>query len=912
MKRAHKSPDFACSGIVPPIIGGAKQVNLAGLQRDISKHWKDKYFQMKRLLPVSLFIIHSCMGAYTVQAQEECGHTAFIAAEAKYDIGKFYECLNDLRPCVAINGFNYDDKVQVYQLMAECYLSIDSTEMADRYIEKLLTLNDNFQPDSHTPQRFKNKVDEIRSRMRATMIASVSKKNENIDLAPATIQIITEDEIKKRGYKDVEEMFSDLPGFDISRTGGVVYSVLYQRGYRTGANTDRTLILVDGVEDNDMWSNSVYLSKQFPISNIKRIEIIYGPSSTIYGANAYAGVINIVTKGEEDFFANRKNAKITATAQVGGGSYNTKYGNATIATRSKKVFFSVTGGIYHSDEQDLSKYPDWNGVYDYPDSLYKKALTMTYTAKADSILNTIDSAHAYHQVSGNKILPTQNAINQAKALDKANYNKTFRGVNPGQFTDPKNDYYISSRLSVGDLKLQMEYFNRTEGLTPDYSKQYYAQNAALQNWQVRQAFFSAKYDKKLTERFLLSSFSYFRISDRGKNAVLTPYVSYLNGGFSGKASVLDSLVKGSQPYFNPAWKSTQSNQFRTEIRGLYNLSDHIDISGGAELRDGLLQGDYVNSPLPDPLANGYLHDSASYYSVVDLGIFALASYKNAEKRMNVDIGGRLDNNVINNDYGYGSVFNPRISYVYYPSKFILKAIYSEAFLDASPFNKFSTTATRINNPTLKPEKVRNVEVSGKYVFKKRSYVEVAYYHSWYSNSVITANVDYYGTKTTQFQASGKARIQGVQLAAETSVSIFSFYANATFTDPFAILKTTTGADSSVRMGDIASYSANAGVNMRFWKDRLNLNMRVNVVGDKLTGKNTTTPGNPYTSTPGYEILNGTIGYKIPKVGIIQFRVDNIFNTLYYAPGIRSASGIQTSRVPLPGRIYFGQFILNLN
>jgi len=258
------------------------------------------------------------------------------------------------------------------------------------------------------------------------------------------------------------------------------------------------------------------------------------------------------------------------------------------------------------------------------------------------------------------------------------------------------------------------------------------------------------------------------------------------------------------------------------------------------------------------------------------------------------------------------VFNPRISYVYYPSRYIFKAIYSEAFLDASPFNKFSTTASRISNPTLKPEKVRNIEFSAKYNNAKKYFVELAYYHSWYSNSIVTSNVDYNGTKTTQFQALGKARIQGLQLSAEAKVAMLSFYANATFTDPFSIFSSVTGTDSMVRMGDIAAFSANAGGNITFWKERLNLNLRVNMTGDKPTGKGTTIPGNPYTETPGYTLLNGTLGYNIKKMGTCQFRVDNIFDKEYFSPGIRSASGIQASRVPLPGRTYFVQLIVNLN
>ncbi len=868
---------------------------------------------MKNSLRLYMLIAALASAPLSGRAQEECGHSTLVANESKYDIGKFYECINGLRPCLDAKGFNYEDRKQAYQLMAMCYLAIDSVDEADKYIERLLTINDNFQPDSHTPQRFRSEVNVIRSRMRATRISSVSKKNENIDHAPATIQIITDEDIRRRGYKDIEEIFSDIPGFDVSRTRGVSYSVLYQRGYRTSANTDRTMILVDGVEDNDMWSNAAYIGKQFPISNIKRIEIIYGPASTIYGANAYSGVVNIVTKGEEDFFSKKNNNKVSATALVGAGSFNTRYANATVATRSRQTFFSLTAGTYFSDEEDLSKYPEYDGLYSYSRESYKTALTVAYSAKADSMMNLKDPEHKYHVKSGNSIVPTDAAIDRAKSLDSINYRKTFRGVDPGRFSNEKRNYYVSSKLSIGDFKFQFEYFNRDEGAAPDYTEKFNSLNSKLQNWQVRQGHVSLRYDKKLSDRFTLTSFSYYRISDRGDNAVLTTYTSYNNSGFAANKGVpLDSLIRGVNPYFTPGYRTTTSTQFRSETRGVYTVTDKIDVTGAVELRNGLMQGDYITSAYPDALVTA-TSLSTTYYFVTDLGLTLLGSYKNTKKKFNVNLGGRMDNNVINSKGGYGSVFNPRISVIYYPSKFIFKAIYSEAFLDASPFNKFATTSARaLANPTLKPEKVKNIEASARYKIMKGTDVEVAYYHSYYSNSLVTATVDYNGGKTTQFQALGKADIQGVQLSAQSSFSIFSIYANATYCEPYSVnASKLTGKDSLTRMGDIASYSANLGVNVVLPKN-FNINVRMNYVGDKKTGKGTTTNTNPYSSTPEYTILNGTISYLIKRVGTLQLRCDNILDKTYYAPGTRSASGIQASRIIQPGRIFYAQFSLNLN
>src|SRR5690606_4554589 len=173
--------------------------------------------------------------------------------------------------------------------------------------------------------------------------------------------VLFRSDIINRGYTDVEQLFHDLPGFDISRNSGLSYADMYQRGYRTAANTDRTLLLVDGVEDNEMWSNSAFISRQYALSNIKRVEIIYGPASTIYGANAFLGVINIITKNEDDYFKqertwnpDERKTKLALTGHGGLGSYNTKFGDVTMSGKGRDMFFAVTGRIFHSNEHDLS------------------------------------------------------------------------------------------------------------------------------------------------------------------------------------------------------------------------------------------------------------------------------------------------------------------------------------------------------------------------------------------------------------------------------------------------------------------------------------------------------------------------------------------------------------------------------
>ena len=62
---------------------------------------------------------------------------------------------------------------------------------------------------------------------------TASRTKEKLLEAPASMMIITEEDIKKRGYTSIDEIFYDLPGFDISFANGAQYISIYQRGYRT-------------------------------------------------------------------------------------------------------------------------------------------------------------------------------------------------------------------------------------------------------------------------------------------------------------------------------------------------------------------------------------------------------------------------------------------------------------------------------------------------------------------------------------------------------------------------------------------------------------------------------------------------------------------------------------------------------
>lgn len=126
-----------------------------------------------------------------------------------------------------------------------------------------------------------------------TKVVSASKVSQQIKDVSATVQVITAEQIKERGYFTLEEALGDLPGFQFRNMLGF-NSYIFMRGAPSQNNL--IILMVDGVQINELNSGGFYAGGQFNMSNIEMIEVVYGPASTLYGTNAVSGIINIITK----------------------------------------------------------------------------------------------------------------------------------------------------------------------------------------------------------------------------------------------------------------------------------------------------------------------------------------------------------------------------------------------------------------------------------------------------------------------------------------------------------------------------------------------------------------------------------------------------------------------------------------
>ncbi len=855
-----------------------------------------------------IFLLIGLIISISGYAQSKCDWSVIDDASEKYRSGNFDEAIDLVQKCVA-NGFDDKQKVQAYRIMAKSYLEQDNDSLANQLISKLLQIDQQFQPDYLTdPPRFIEILQSIKDRNSAQQITSVSKKSENIKEAPATVMLLTAKDIKTRGYLDLEAILHDLPGFDISRSNGNLYSHIYQRGYRS-INTNRTLFLIDGIEDNDLWSSNVYLSRQYALSNIKNIEIVYGPASTMYGSNAFLGVINIITKEPWEMINPGKLAGINA--RVSYGSYNTKFADISLAARTKNnnISFSLTGRFFLSDEQNLSGYPghSYEPREMTADRLtnYHSKLDITDDTKVTNFLASHPSSGTYYNLDiNNDIILSDAGVNQALAYDNVVYNNV-------SFSDHTQAFLIESKLKIYDFLIGYSYWNKAEGPGAQYNDSQFMGYDQGQSWRPIHTYVYAKYEKKISNNLNISNLLSYKDHFFDKDNCIVRYrKNYSTGNFN-----LDNLINGKVPTFDSLYLFQKSNQMREEMKVLFSPVKWIDAVAGFELRFSNIQGDYTSSSKNDAEQSGSpqtLIPGGNNFFSRDIGFYAQTGIS-LIKHLKITLGLRYDNNRVRENEGYGNAFNPRIAFVYTLKGYTLKAIYAEAFKDATNREKYSTAAGKreLANPTLQPEKVKNYEFGIGKDFGELISVEAAAYFSQYSNiiqEVQTAKPD--GTLTNQNQAKGNAEVYGINASSNLKWNDLTCYLNYTYTIPYTIKPTDSQGNplldanlepyKKLRISDIANHHINFGANYLF-KEVLNINLRTNFVSERITGENTTVPANKDKFAP-YFILDGALSYSPKKTGLtVQFSIFNILNTEYFSPGLDQVTPELASSLKQNGR-----------
>ncbi|MGD2245615.1 MAG: TonB-dependent receptor [Candidatus Aminicenantes bacterium] len=147
----------------------------------------------------------------------------------------------------------------------------------------------------------------------------------------SSVSVIVKEDLDRMKMATVLKTLGEIPGLTVIQNGtlGGAASILIR-----GANSEHTLVLMDGVELNDPITpaRSVDLA-HFTLENIERIEILRGPQSTLYGSDALSGVVNIITqKGQ-----GKPKFSLSSTA----GSYGTFFSSAGLSGGTDKIHYSL-------------------------------------------------------------------------------------------------------------------------------------------------------------------------------------------------------------------------------------------------------------------------------------------------------------------------------------------------------------------------------------------------------------------------------------------------------------------------------------------------------------------------------------------------------------------------------------------
>jgi iron complex outermembrane receptor protein len=176
--------------------------------------------------------------------------------------------------------------------------------------------------------------------------------------SPAVVSVLTAQQIRDLGVTTLYEALNYLPGVLVTETY-FGYSAVNVRGLLQTHYNNKVLLLINGHPSREVVNGSFHL-ELIPIEAVERIEFVRGPGSSLYGTNAFAGVINIITKKGSD--------STSRQVTVGGGSFGTIEGSLLWGTSSDTLDVMVAVGTRNDDGYPYRVDNDENGnhaVLDY-------------------------------------------------------------------------------------------------------------------------------------------------------------------------------------------------------------------------------------------------------------------------------------------------------------------------------------------------------------------------------------------------------------------------------------------------------------------------------------------------------------------------------------------------------------------
>jgi len=487
-------------------------------------------------------------------------------------------------------------------------------------------------------------------------VTTASRAKESIKDAPAVVIVLTQADLIHRGYGDLSQIFDDLPGMDVSRAYGDAYFKNSWRGLRKTIGS-AYLLMVDGITFNHLYYSEAEILAAIPMSNIERVEVVYGPASVAYGANAFTGVINIITQKQEDLSGNHQKGFIRI------GSFNTRQLDTSYFYRQNDFNFQFTyrqdRGVL--DDSYVNEY-EWSSQQYYAnEDLWGDFLQLSKYGKNQS-------SHKHKAIDVRMGYKNQNIVYQEFELNNGYGNEYPADLaqNNASWREPEKSIYWQGHFELSE-NLRSNGFIRYRESDIDPRSDF------LEGYNVVNS------DNGLLTRVL--DYSYWSIQSES-------YSWHQDFLYNFNESItMYSGIKYEKKYIQPVTNA----QFGPSLP-----VDEVDID---------------TYPFPSlPLRSDIEEEDIE---AEDKGIYVLSKYvlyDDPDKSQHaIHLGVRVDNN---SHYGTTQIY--RGGYVWGNSSWTLKALYGESFQEPPPRLLYSGWSGSGFNTDLIPEKGETLEFNASY------------------------------------------------------------------------------------------------------------------------------------------------------------------------------------------------------
>jgi outer membrane receptor for ferrienterochelin and colicins len=564
--------------------------------------------------------------------------------------------------------------------------------------------------------------------------------------APSTILVITSQQIRERGYEQLEDALRDVPGIDMVHLNGYAPTIFYFRGLY-GVENLRTLLMIDGIPENNIAGTNDMAGPAYSLHNIDRIEIIWGPASALYGNNAFGGVINMIT---------RKGVDINGLQlERGTGTLNTSFEKAAYGINKSGFDISFSASLYKTDgPRFTNRDPNYTGSY--VDNAWGAYVNIAYTYKK---FKTTLGGRAFETPMGWGTLfnsPTK-----------------FLGL-PPQGNGNQGTIGILSSNFRGEKPGLEEPFSRTVFLQTEYTAS--PRLSVLARAQYRQTGISDK--------------SYIYITVDGANLFRLPFTQTANRT---EAEISANYSIKEIHKFSAGIQFYQDNLERDSMARSGNRGTNFDNT------QYTVDGRFKVSGL-------YTTFKERYFSIWNT-FGSYLQYSLATKLLGktyFTLGARYDNSNI-----YSTSPSPRVAVVNQPNdKWTFKMLYGNAF--RAPVISEKLTADRLNKP-IEPEKINTYEGNIIYKPSNKYLLQVNGFYNHLSDVILQTQVVSLVQSTSVGTADIEGMEAKTDIVLTKHISAFANFTWQDGKQTALSTKTGPSSDSSFTLPNVARVKGNAGI-----------------------------------------------------------------------------------------------------